>query len=279
MSRRRLVSFAGSTVELIERGAEAGALVRFLFGRFPPAAPATPCLRFELASDAPATFILWRDGSVVYRGKAPGDAARLLLAEVMHGLSAGCLQEILLHAAAVAVDGRGILLPGRSGSGKSTLAAWLDHRGFACLSDEMMAVSVPGAGLHAFVRPICLEPDANLVIPDVVEGARREGRLLEAADALLVMPRSPLPPAPVALDRLIFPRYVRRAETTLRPLTKSAAAILLMGSVTNAHRHPDHGFSDVSDLVRRVPAFELHYDDLDACLAAIMRSLESVPAG
>jgi len=277
MSGQRLVSFAGGTVEMVERDRDAVELAEFLFSRFAPAIPGAPCLRLELASDGPAMFALWRDGSLVYCKTPAATAATLLLAEAVHGFSVNCREGLLIHAAAVAFDGRGFLLPGPSGTGKSTLAAWLDDQGFACLSDEIIGVSLSGTRLLAFPRPICLEPDAHVVLRDLLERARSDGRLLEAEGSLLVAPRSAVPLASVPLDRLIFPRYVRHAETALHPLSKAAAAIRLMGSVANAGNRADHGFAEIGDLVRRVPAFELCYDDLDGCAKALMRSLEPTP--
>ncbi len=279
MRSRRLVSFAGATVEVIARDPAAAALSRFIFERFPLATPGKPCLYLELVSDGPATFALWRDGSLVYRRTGAAPAARLLLAEAVHSLSVNCRQDILLHAAAVASAGRGFLLPGPSGAGKSTLAAWLDHHGFACLSDEIVGVSAVEARLLAFPRPICLEPDAQVVLRDVLDLARGEGRVLEAEGALLVAPRCAVPPGPVPLARIVFPRYIPQARTTLRPLSQAAAAIGLLGSVANGRSRSDGGFAEVGNFVRRVPACELRHGDLDGCAEAILQALATDPTG
>ncbi|ABC22081.1 Hpr(Ser) kinase/phosphatase [Rhodospirillum rubrum ATCC 11170] len=49
---------------------------------------------------------------------------------------------IPLHASAVALDGRALLLSGESGTGKSTLAAALLARGYPLLSDDLCALDV-----------------------------------------------------------------------------------------------------------------------------------------
>jgi hypothetical protein len=273
MSGRRLVSFAGSTVEVIERDAAAAALSKFLFKRFPPPIPHDPCVRLELAGDGPATFALWRDGSPVYRETTAAMAARLLLAEVVHSLSVNCRGDILLHAAAVVRGGRGFLLPGPSGTGKSTLAGWLDHHGFGCLSDEIVGISAADARMLAFPRPICLEADAPAILGGILDLARGEGRVLEAKDALLVVQRSPVPAVPVSLHCIVFPRYVPRTRTALNPLSKTAAAIRLLGSVANAANRPDRGFAEVGRLAGRVPAFELCYGNFAGCAEALVQTV------
>jgi len=277
MSNRRLVSFAGSTIEVLERDPGAVALTKFIFERFPRAIPGAPCVRLELASDAATTFALWRDGCLVFRETAAATAARLLLAETVHAFSVNCRQDILMHAAAAAHSGHGFLLPGPSGAGKSTLSAWLDHHGFSCLSDEIVGISVAETRLLAFPRPICLEPNAHVALAGILEAARREGRVLEAEAALLVAQRSPVPPVPVALDRIIFPRYIPRTPTVLRPLSKTAAAIRLLGSVANARNFSDRGFAEIGNLVGRAPAFELCYGSFDGCAEALMMSLGPDP--
>jgi hypothetical protein len=67
-----------------------------------------------------------------------------------------------LHASAVAVEGRAVVLCGPSEAGKSTTAASLALRGVPVLSDDITALSDSSAGFQ--VEPgyprICLWPDA-----------------------------------------------------------------------------------------------------------------------
>ena len=253
------------------------ALSGFIFKRFPYASPLPPSVVLELAGDGPATFALRRDGSLVYCKTAAATAARLLLAEAVHSLSVNCQQAVLLHAAAVVHGGKGVLLPGPSGAGKSTLAGWLDHHGFGSLSDEIIGIASADAPMLAFPRPICLETDAHAALGNILDFARREGRLLENQDALLLTHRNPTPPCPVPVKCIIFPRYIAQGETALRPLPKAGAAIRLLGSVANAHSRPDRGFKEIGNLIGRVPAFELCYGAFDGCADAIIHALSIGP--
>ena len=60
----------------------------------------------------------------------------------------------LIHGAALASGGEGIILSGMSGSGKSTLALELTRRGFGFCSDEIAAISRSTHRIHPFPRAI-----------------------------------------------------------------------------------------------------------------------------
>ncbi len=59
-----------------------------------------------------------------------------------------------IHAAAVAIEGAGILLPGPSGAGKSTIFTHMHRAGYGVLSDDLVWLrpAVAGPTMYAFPR-------------------------------------------------------------------------------------------------------------------------------
>ena len=51
-----------------------------------------------------------------------------------------------LHASAVRMDGRAVMISGVSGAGKSTLSAALGRRGHGLIADDVVAIGIPGTG-------------------------------------------------------------------------------------------------------------------------------------
>ncbi|HUF86508.1 MAG TPA: serine kinase [Thermohalobaculum sp.] len=61
-------------------------------------------------------------------------------------MSGGAAGGVSLHASAVAVDGRGLLIVGRAGAGKTTLALEMIALGAELVADDRVAAAPDGAG-------------------------------------------------------------------------------------------------------------------------------------
>jgi hypothetical protein len=82
---------------------------------------------------------------------------------------------LVLHAAAVELNGGAVVFLGGSGWGKSTLAAALHQRGHALVTDDVAAVDVRAAGplVLSGVPQLKLWPDAIAAVGDSVDALPR----------------------------------------------------------------------------------------------------------
>jgi hypothetical protein len=83
-------------------------------------------------------------------------------AHAHHNVAETAVENLFLHAGAVAWRGRGILFPGRSHSGKSTLVRALVAAGASYLSDEFAVLDENGL-VHPFARPIWLRTETGRI--------------------------------------------------------------------------------------------------------------------
>lgn len=85
----------------------------------------------------------------------------LVVSELELWVAEHTVEAHFVHAGAVVVDGRALLLPGESFSGKSTLVAALLAAGAGYCSDEFAVLDAAGM-VHAYPRPISLRrPDGT----------------------------------------------------------------------------------------------------------------------
>jgi len=103
-------------------------------------------------------FIIGPDGRHVWCGWPPSarwsDVAGVIVKSVM-GRVLRLQGRLALHASAVSVGGKALLLLGRQGAGKSTTAAGFHQLGYKVLADDVAAVSETADG-H-LVHPACPE--------------------------------------------------------------------------------------------------------------------------
>jgi hypothetical protein len=174
---------------------------------------------------------------------------------------------LFLHAAAVELDGRAVVMCGSSGTGKSTMTFALLHHGFGYLSDELAPIEVESGLVLPYAHALCLKslpPSAPYRLP---------ADMLDAGETLHV-PVAALPGASRLLPRpLAALVFLRRDGSTLGtgllPLTVAAASAHLLSSSLNALAHRDQGADAALVIARRVPAFQLDIGDLRAAVEAV----------
>lgn len=169
-----------------------------------------------------------------------------------------------IHAAAVAVDGGAAVLAGASHSGKSTLAGWLvAHHRAGYVADEVSSIDGRGR-VVPFTRPLGVRPDSPLLAAaGGLDGAEAEfmpeERLVPIVD-LVDAGEVVVDATPVRL--LVFPRFHRRASTTMRRLPEADALERVAALTPGLAQHGRVVFDRLSTLVASTPTIEVGYSQV-----------------
>lgn len=263
----RPISFAGSTLTIEYHGLEATRVVDFLYQNIAEGDSHTSQVTYHLhSSDSSGKLSLHRGERLLYEGDCAGTAAELLLGDSGYHLAAQCRTGLLFHAAALSSRGCTLILPGASGAGKSTLTAWLIAQGFDYLTDELVYIPWQTNTLQAFSRPLSLKPPARTLLSHLFDFEKQAAVRLSSPSADFIRP-SLLRPIYVRneamLTLIVFPRYQANSPFESARLSKAQAGLALMQTLINARNLPDHGFTEITRLVRRPPAYTLRYSSFD----------------
>lgn len=277
---RTVIGFAGSTVAVESEGATAERVTALLLRRLArvPDAPGQPTvsLRMYAPSDAGTLAV---DGGTPRELQDPGALAEHAQAELAYRVITACRSGLMVHAGAVSMDGRAVLLPAQSGHGKSTLTAWLLARGWMHHTDELAHLPLGGGPLEGWRRPIELKAGGRAILEPLIAQPRSESSWLDTGAGgcmldpeLLGAGRSA---AMGSVSAMVFPRYAGpSAPLALQRLSQAQASFALMQCVLNAPNLPGHGLHAAAAWARRVPAHALTYgsfegvdDALAGCLA------------
>jgi len=152
-----------------------------------------------------------------------------------------------LHAASLALDGRGILLPGTSGAGKSTLALALALAAFGFMGDDTVFLRAGAEGPRALAFPdeIDVTEDTVDMFPALRLGSNGAGAPKGRKRAIRV---EALPGAVVAWGcapaALVFPSVNGSGASVLRPIGAEEALLelapnVLLTEAASSQRHLD----------------------------------------
>jgi hypothetical protein len=211
-------------------------------------------------------YVLTYRGEVVVSSHEPAAPYAHLLHHVNRSaIEVSGRRRTILHAAAVAGAGGAILLPARSGRGKSTLVAGLARRGWAYVTDELVAVHADAQQVEAYPRSISLDDGAWRLFPDLApdipsEAARFVPHQWQVApDTLGRVVNDAVMPAAVVLHR-----HEPGTASTLREHEPVEVLRDLLGCSLTLATHTERDLRTLAALVDRSPCFELVVGELDA---------------
>lgn len=173
---------------------------------------------------------------------------------------------LLLHAAAVGLNGAAAVMPAASNSGKSTLAAALVADGFDYLTDEASALDLDTGDIVAFPKALSIETGSQALLAH-----------LEPVGALVDPNRWHVPPSVIGdhsqvhrlpLRHIVFPTHCGGADTQLRPMGTADAVVAMVTQSFNFSAHAPR-LADVVALVDECTRHELRHDGLVGPVAAI----------
>jgi hypothetical protein len=203
------------------------------------------------------------DNAYSQQFSSAGDLLHGLFGALGYRVAEGMTGGHCLHAAAVARNGRAIVLPGVSGRGKSSVCAWLVAQGFEYISDELVVVDGDGQ-VTGFGRPLQLKRGSyDAVAPLVVNEEH-----VVYGDTV-----SSYPPEAFAGTRYIgsslpiaawlFPAFESGAGFSLRELSSAQCALQVLQAHVNARNLPNYGFCDTVGIVKNVSGYQLDYSSID----------------
>jgi hypothetical protein len=184
----------------------------------------------------------------------------------------------MVHAAGLAVAGRGLLVAGQSGAGKTTLALALLRAGFDFLADDTVFLAGEKNALRI------------LAFPDEADVTAQTLRFFPELHRLMRSPKPKERPkhafcsthaygvAPCwgcVPEIIVFPQPAARHQSILTPMPKAEALMQLVCNVVRTEPRSSQGHLDaLAALVRNSRCFRLQtgrdFDRLPALLRSIM---------
>jgi hypothetical protein len=260
-----IVSCGGTAVRLRCEEAALGRLVAAVTR--PARSGAAPAVTVELAGSE-GGYRCRRDGRLVWScGPRPLARRNLLREAILATLPAA--PAALLHASAVVLGGRALLLAGDSGSGKTTLAAALVGRGGLLIADDLLPL-LPDGRIAPVAFALSLKAGSwPLLAPLFPRLARLPVHTSRGLKVRYLWPgaaraaRQPQLPAAI-----LFPARRSGAAPEWQRLSPRQSVERLIDSGTSLEQ-VEGALGVLARFAEETPAFALAYDGLDDGAAAV----------
>lgn len=208
-----------------------------------------------------------KDNAHIYEKASLTDTANFLMGEVVYHLIENNRNYMAIHAALLSDENGGILLPGESGNGKSSLAIWMTMNGYHYHTDELVLIKSGSLETRVFTRPFNIKAHGLDAISQLMDISALQPSISQG-DFITMIPHRALNPDFIEksppISRILFPKYDKDCVNSLTSLSGAAAGIELMKTHVIARNLPGHGFSQLLEIVKNVPAYKLNYNHFDA---------------
>jgi len=235
-----------------------------------------PTIEFSVTEEsAGPRYAIHRGSTCVRTTSEPSMALAHLVWEISQSVVQASARagQILLHAAAAALDERSVLLPAASGSGKSTLVAALVSSGFSYLTDDVAAVDGASGLVLPYPKPLAVALGLRRKFPQALRIPEGRYPYLGAEGFLTAQELGGAVGVPSRPWMIVQPRYRPNAATRSVPLSAGQAVQLLAEQSFDLHTYGAgslHLLASISTGCRR---FALEYSDLHEAVAFITQEL------
>jgi hypothetical protein len=265
----------GNAVALEWGDAAAGIWVRRLLGCHPFAAPCVPVAVYRLHTDpVERGLTIFGGADCLYRASDPAGGAHIVMEAMMQVWTRRCRDGLMLHAALMSKQGRGLMIGGVSGAGKSSLAAWFIRQGWTYHGDEQMYADAGNRHWEGFVRPLCFKGDWASIFPAVVaqpDSATKVG--VQTLVPANVFGQEVLPEGLVRPGIILFPTFRKGSDFSLTRLPAGQATMRLVQAILNGGNLIHRGLAQAAQIARACPAYAMTYGHFDQ-LAPLLQLLD-----
>ena len=184
----------------------------------------------------------------------------------------------MVHAAGLAVGGKGLLVAGQSGAGKTTLALALLRAGFDFLADDTVFLSLGNSGLRILAFPDEVDVTAQTLgffpeLQRLTHASKASGRLKQPVCATSLYQARPC--WECAPEAIIFPQPGKSSRSILTPMPKAEALVQLVCNVLRTEPRSSQAHLDaLAGLVNTSRCYRLQtgkdFDRLPGLLRSVL---------
>lgn len=162
---------------------------------------------------------------------------------------------ILVHGAAIAIDGRGILMAGRGGSGKTTTAICAALGGFDYLGDDYVILDTESKVIYSLYSSSKIRWDSEKLLPEL--GALAINSKNEDKGYFFMNEINDRAKKSIRLYVVVIPQIGGEEPSYLRTSGINALRVLSSSTIFQMPGSGRSTLQSISKAIRNVPAYEM----------------------